>query len=69
MILSAFLTACAVLLLYILFQRFNKRIFQPLETLVQGSRVVARGKYDHRIELQTDDEMAEMAGALNAMTT
>ena len=69
MTLSAIFTCSAVLLLYILIQRFNQRIFRPLEILVNGSRIVANGRYNHRIELETNDEMAELAGALNAMTS
>ena len=53
----------------ILIQRFNQRIFRPLEILVNGSRIVARGRYNHRIDLDSNDEMAELAGALNAMTS
>ncbi len=66
--LSTLMTVCAVLLLGLLMARFRKRIFRPLEALVQGSRRVAAGQYDHRIEIRTDDEVAELAEALNAMT-
>lgn len=69
MSLTAILTVGAFLLLFILIQRFNLRIFRPLEVLVNGSRIVAAGRYAHRIELETNDEMAELAGALNAMTS
>ena len=37
--------------------------------LIHGSRRVARdGDFDHRIQLDTHDEVAELAGAMNAMT-
>ena len=68
MALTGLSTIGAFLLLYVLYQRFKCRIFQPLETLLRGSRIVAGGNYDYRIELNTDDEVAELAGALNAMT-
>ena len=68
MLLSALLTLSAFILLFVLIQRFNHRIFRPLEILVNGSRIVAKGRYNHRIDLETNDEMAELAGALNAMT-
>ena len=42
---------------------------KPLETLVEGSREVARGNFNHRIELGTEDEMGELAVAMNDMTT
>ncbi len=49
-------------------QLFRKWIARPLATLVQGSREVAAGKFDHRIHLDSDDEMRELADSMNAMT-
>jgi len=46
----------------------GRRIFNPLETLLEGSRQVASGNYSHRIRLEHDDEVSELADALNAMT-
>lgn len=68
MLVSALLTLGAFMMLFILIKRFNQRIFVPLETLIDGSRIVAQGRYNHRIALQTNDEMAELAGAFNDMT-
>ena len=51
-----------------LMARFRRRIFNPLETLLEGSRQVAAGNYSHRIRLDSDDEVSELADALNAMT-
>lgn len=48
---------------------FYKWFAKPLETLVEGSREVARGNFDHRIALGTEDEMGELAVAMNDMTT
>jgi two-component system, NtrC family, sensor kinase len=47
---------------------FIKWIARPLATLVEGSREVAAGKFDHRIYLDSQDEMRELAEAMNAMT-
>lgn len=47
---------------------FRKWIARPIHTLVAGSREVAKGKFDHRIQLDSDDEMRELAEAMNAMT-
>ena len=68
MLFSAVLTLGAFMLLFILIKRFNERIFVPLQTLLDGSRIVAQGKYNYRIALETNDEMAELAGAFNDMT-
>lgn len=48
---------------------FRRSVFQPLGTLIQGCRRIARdGEFEHRIRLQTQDEIAELAGAMNDMT-
>ncbi len=49
-------------------QMFRKWIARPLAILVEGSREVAAGKFDHRIRLDSKDEMQELAEAMNAMT-
>ena len=47
---------------------FYKWIFQPLGVLIAGSRRVAGGDFNYRIDLDTEDEMAELAAAMNDMT-
>jgi len=49
-------------------QMFRTSVARPLRVLVKGSREVAAGKFDHRIQLDTADEMRELADAMNAMT-
>jgi signal transduction histidine kinase len=58
----------AVGLIGMVMVRFRSRIIRPLETLVAGSREVAGGNYDHRIQLDADDEISELGDALNSMT-
>jgi two-component system NtrC family sensor kinase len=60
--------AIATLLLLASAQLFRRWVAQPLQTLVEGSRLVAAGKFDHRIRLDSHDEMRELAEAMNAMT-
>jgi signal transduction histidine kinase len=43
-------------------------IFNPLGQLIEGSRKVADGTFQYRIRLQSQDEMAELAEAMNRMT-
>ena len=43
-------------------------IFHPLKVLVMGSRRVAAGDFNYRIDLRSHDEMAELAAAMNHMT-
>ena len=43
-------------------------MFRPLRLLGNGSRRVAAGDFGFRLKLDTSDEMAELAAALNDMT-
>ena len=43
-------------------------IFDPIRKLHQGARRVAQGDFNYRVELNTRDEMAELADAFNKMT-
>lgn len=68
-IISAWVNAgFALLLLVSSIRLFYKWIAKPLEMLVEGSREVAKGKFSHRIELGTHDELGELAEAMNDMT-
>jgi signal transduction histidine kinase len=62
-------TVIATMLLAAAVQLFRKWIARPLAVLVQGSREVAAGKFDHNIHLDSHDEMRELAEAMNAMRT
>ena len=67
-----FLTWTATVLtglgLFWLVRLFYVWIFQPMRTLIAGSRCVVAGDFAHRIQLDTHDEVAELAAAMNAMT-
>ncbi len=58
----------AGLILLLFLRLFYQWVFRPLQVLIDGSRQVAAGKFSHRIRLETNDEMAELAEAMNAMT-
>ena len=67
----AWITAATLLalILYIGLVRFAHRwIFNPIRVLHQGASRVAQGDFEHRVELNTNDEMAELAESFNAMT-
>jgi two-component system NtrC family sensor kinase len=44
-------------------------VVRPFRIVLHGSRRVASGDFEHRVELSTKDEMAELAAGLNEMTT
>lgn len=63
------LSTLGALLISALFIRlFHRWVFSPLRVLVHGSRRVAQGDFKHRIHLENQDEMFELAEAMNAMT-
>ncbi|MHB8902544.1 MAG: HAMP domain-containing protein, partial [Thermoguttaceae bacterium] len=59
--LAAMIFALVVNLLY-------RWIFRPLRILIEGSRCVAAGDFDYRIHLCGEDEISELAEAMNDMT-
>jgi signal transduction histidine kinase len=56
------------LLLGLFIRLFYAWVFRPLRVLVDGSRRVAAGEFGYRIALDTQDEIAELADAMNDMT-
>ncbi len=58
----------AVFLVVALVWLFSSLIVQPFRTLLDGSRLVAGGQLEHRIDLGTGDELCELAEAMNDMT-
>lgn len=59
----------AAVALGVLVRLFCVWVLQPMRILIDGSRRVAGGDFGHRIQLLTTDEVAELATAMNAMTT
>jgi len=66
--LSILFSIAALAMIVMLANRFRSGLLLPMEKLIEGSRHVAAGNYDFRINLDTDDEVAELGNALNAMT-
>jgi signal transduction histidine kinase len=61
-------TILAAMLLLLFIRLFYSWVFRPLRKLVQGSRRVAAGEFGYRILLDSQDEMRELADAMNDMT-
>jgi two-component system NtrC family sensor kinase len=57
------------LILGVAFWYFRIAVVQPFKVLLAGSRSIASGQFEHRITLQSHDELAELGDALNNMTT
>src|SRR3954453_23485290 len=48
---------------------FHRWVLYPIRLLQRGVRRVARGSFNYKIELDTGDEMQDLAEALNDMTS
>ena len=46
----------------------SRSINEPLHNLVEATRHIGRGNLSHHIEINTQDELAELASAFNEMT-
>jgi signal transduction histidine kinase len=60
--------ASAVALLAVSNRLFYAWFARPLKRLAEASRQVAAGNFAHRIQIDTADEMGQLAQAMNAMT-
>lgn len=61
-------TISAFLMMGLLIAAFRSLVVKPFQTLVDGTRLVAGGQFDHRIDLGTGDELSELAEAMNEMS-
>jgi len=65
----SWIAAIGILLLTILLSALLARsISEPLQRLTEGTRKVAQGQFDYRLDSTRDDEFAEVAKAFNSMT-
>lgn len=46
---------------------FGRRILKPIIVLEKGARIIGDGNLDHRININTKDELEELAGYFNEM--
>lgn len=69
--LTFFVTATLILAsgaMLLMLALFSCWMTHPLRRIVNFAQRVAAGDFTHRIDLQTQDEMADIAAAMNAMT-
>jgi histidine kinase len=60
---AIFLVTSTIILLFQL--RF---VNQPIRKLIDGTRAIAKGVYPSRVDIDQDDEMGELAAAINQMS-
>ena len=61
LIILAVSVLCAILLSTI--------IIRPIRILSQGAAIIGRGNLDHRIDIKSSDELGQLAGEFNEMTS
>lgn len=65
---SGIIAACVLLSIWTGYY-VKSRILKPLRLLHQGATRVAAGKYDYRVDVSGNDDMAELGDSFNKMTT
>src|SRR4030042_6378154 len=58
---------CVVFLLVILYFATTS-IVKPLQSMVVATQEIARGELDHKVEVQSRDEVGDLAASFNQMT-
>lgn len=46
---------------------FSERILKPIKHVIQATKQIAKGKYHHKVSTESNDEIGELAIALNEM--
>jgi len=58
----------AVLMLGLMLVFLWKSVFKPIQALIEESRKIPRSDFKHRIPIQNEDEVSELATAMNQLT-
>jgi len=66
---SFIIAAIAMLLVVLAAWLVSRSISNPIRSLTKSARVIARGDLSHKASVPTSDEIGELAGAFNIMTT
>lgn len=62
-----FAVLVSVMISIILAYLFSLRISKPLKEINKTARVIANGEFDKRLDIQSDDEIGELANSFNHM--
>jgi methyl-accepting chemotaxis protein len=61
-------TVLALLVVAVVGFFLTRSITRPISRLLEGTVIIGQGKLDHRVDVQTQDEIGELAQAFNHMT-
>ncbi|OGW51077.1 MAG: hypothetical protein A2Z50_01465 [Nitrospirae bacterium RBG_19FT_COMBO_42_15] len=60
--------AGAFFLAFVILTKLQKTITTPIRNLTEATRIIARGDYSHKVNIQSNDEIKELADSFNKMT-
>ncbi|MDP2653544.1 MAG: HD domain-containing protein [Candidatus Omnitrophota bacterium] len=64
---TIFVLVLGILICFLVGARLAWSVTSPVEELIEGTRVLARGDLDHRVTVKGDDEISELASSFNDM--
>ncbi len=67
-IVTSITSLIAITIVVAAFCFFRISVVGPFKTLIAGSRKIAKGDFTYRVQVESKDELAELADALNNMT-
>lgn len=60
--------AAGFFLAFVILTRLQKAITAPIMNLTEATRIIARGDYSHKVNIQSTDEIKTLADSFNKMT-
>lgn len=57
-----------ILILMLIFYYLIRRIFQPIQTIEKGVKLIGQGNFHHEIHVERKDELGSLAKSINGMT-
>ncbi len=66
---AVFSALASLICSWLIITMISRRLLRPLTSLVGGMRKVREGKFDTRVKIQTQDEMAYIGDSFNRMTS
>jgi len=64
---AALLTLLVILAVLLVAPLFASRLVKPIKQLQKSARSIEQGNFDHRVEIKTNDELAELGSDFNKM--
>lgn len=65
---TTLVAACAIILSIIMVRTISRTVIKPLVSMKDSAMAIAAGDYTHNVEVDGEDEVAELGNALNALS-